>query len=143
MTPDAAREKFTTARSAHLATADSSGTPHLVPIVFALHSNQIAFAIDHKPKRTQNLRRLRNIAQNDRVSVLVDHYDEDWTQLWWSRADGRATISHDPPAQWLTRLTTRYPQYAETPPQGPLVLITVERWQGWSYQAAGHDGVPR
>jgi PPOX class probable F420-dependent enzyme len=130
-----ARAKFLTARSAKLATADGQGVPHLVPIVFAIDGDVIAFAVDHKPKRTTDLRRLRNIAGNDRVCVLVDHYADDWAHLWWARADGRATPVTDDTARerWLDRLAERYEQYAERRPEGPVVAITVERWSGWAH----------
>lgn len=127
----AARERFVAARTAALATVDAAGTPHLVPIVFTVDGNVLAFAVDHKPKTTTNLRRLRNIAENDRVCLLVDHYDDDWSRLWWVRADGRAAVAEDP-ARWIERLADRYAQYRERPPQGPVVTITVDRWRGWS-----------
>ncbi|MEU7899761.1 TIGR03668 family PPOX class F420-dependent oxidoreductase [Nonomuraea sp. NPDC049152] len=132
----AARERFAAARTATLATADSQGTPHLVPIVFAVQDDQIAFAVDHKPKKTPDLRRLRNIVANERVCLLVDHYDEDWSRLWWARADGRAAIVEDPSerATWIARLGERYEPYRSRPPEGPVVVITVDRWSGWSYQ---------
>lgn len=76
------------ARVAHLATTGADGQPHLVPVTFALvtssSADRIAIAVDQKPKTTVALRRLRNIAENPLVSLLCDHYDEDWTQLWWS-----------------------------------------------------------
>ncbi|MGV9309602.1 TIGR03668 family PPOX class F420-dependent oxidoreductase [Nonomuraea sp. NPDC003727] len=132
-----ARDRFMTARTATLATADTGGVPHLVPIVFAAHDDLIAFAVDHKPKRSADLRRLRNIAVNERVSLLVDHYEEDWSRLWWARADGRAAIVGDPAesARWIARLAERYAPYRSRPPEGPVVTIAVERWSGWS--AAG------
>jgi PPOX class probable F420-dependent enzyme len=130
-----ARARFGAARVARLATADGLGRPHLVPVTFDVDGDTVAFAIDHKPKRTTNLRRLRNIAANDRVCLLVDHYDDDWSQLWWVRADGRARIVEDGEAREraLTRLAERYRQYRDRPPQGPVVLIAVESWTGWSY----------
>jgi PPOX class probable F420-dependent enzyme len=130
-----ARARFGAARVARLATVDELGRPHLVPVTFDVDGDTISFAIDHKPKRTANLRRLRNIAANDRVCLLVDHYDDDWSQLWWVRADGRARTIGDGEAREraLTRLAERYRQYRDRPPQGPVVLIAVESWTGWSY----------
>ena len=133
-----ARARFGAARVARLATVDELGRPHLVPVTFDVDGDTVSFAIDHKPKRTTDLRRLRNIAADDRVCLLVDHYDDDWSQLWWVRADGRARIVEDGEAREvreraLARLAERYRQYRDRPPQGPVVLITVESWTGWSY----------
>ncbi|OUC82524.1 TIGR03668 family PPOX class F420-dependent oxidoreductase [Streptosporangium minutum] len=130
-----ARARFRDARVARLATADAHGRPHLVPVTFDLDGDTVAFAVDHKPKRTTDLRRLRNIAANDRVCLLVDHYDDDWTRLWWVRADGRARVAGDGAdrERALARLAERYPQYRDRPPRGPVVLIAVESWTGWSY----------
>jgi PPOX class probable F420-dependent enzyme len=88
-------------------------------------------AVDGKPKRSRALRRLANIAANPRVSVLADHYEGDWSRLWWVRADGTARVTDESPAG-LAALTARYPQYREAPPAGPFVEITVERWSAWS-----------
>ncbi|MGX6606418.1 TIGR03668 family PPOX class F420-dependent oxidoreductase [Micromonosporaceae bacterium Da 78-11] len=128
MTP---AELFATARVARLATVDAGGAPHLVPIVFAVVGDRIHTAVDAKPKRTRALKRLANIAAEPRVSVLADTYDEDWAQLWWVRADGTARV-HDVSAEGLAALTERYPQYRGTPPPGPFLEITVERWSSWS-----------
>ena len=136
-----ARARFGAARVARLATVDELGRPHLVPVTFDVDGDTVSFAIDHKPKRTTDLRRLRNIAADDRVCLLVDHYDDDWSQLWWVRADGRARIVEDGDdsgadearERALTRLAERYPQYRDRPPRGPVVLIAVESWTGWSY----------
>ncbi len=137
LSDDEARQRFSAARVARLATVDpTSGQPHLVPIVFAVHEDQAAFAIDFKPKKSlSNLRRLRNIEANPAVSLLVDHYADDWTQLWWVRIDGRATIlapdsaAADAPRSWLT---AKYPQYQEVTPPGPVVLINITNWSAWS-----------
>ncbi|GIH75369.1 TIGR03668 family PPOX class F420-dependent oxidoreductase [Planobispora longispora] len=133
-----ARRRFALARVAQLATADRHGVPHLVPVTYAADGDTIVFAVDHKPKRTMDLRRLRNIAENDRVCLLVDHYDDDWSRLWWARADGRAAIAEDPAARAhaLALLTARYAQYRARPPEGPVVSVTVESWRGWSYTDA-------
>lgn len=125
MTP---AELFATARVARLATVTPGGAPHLVPIVFALVGDVIHTAVDAKPKRHRGLQRLANIAHEPRVSVLADHYDEDWSALWWARADGVATVTDVPePA-----LVDRYPQYEVTPPPGPFLRIVVHRWTSWS-----------
>jgi PPOX class probable F420-dependent enzyme len=117
----------------------AQGQPHLVPVTFALApetpSPVAVFAIDHKPKTTTNLRRLRNIAATGRVSLLADVYDEDWTQLWWVRADGAARILTETPdrAAPIAWLTAKYPQYHNDPPQGPVVRIEVDTLAGWSW----------
>jgi len=123
-------ERFAGCRVARLATAGPGGVPHLVPIVFALAGDVIHTAVDEKPKSTRRLKRLANIAANPRVSVLADHYEDDWSRLWWVRADGVARILESSPVG-LAALVERYPQYRETPPPGPFLEITVERWSGW------------
>jgi PPOX class probable F420-dependent enzyme len=125
------RFAFGEARVARLATVDATGAPHLVPIVFALAGELIHTAVDAKPKRHHRLRRLANIAHEPRVSVLVDHYDDDWTLLWWVRADGLARVA-DTSAEALAALTAKYPQYRVTPPPGPFLTIEVRRWSSWS-----------
>ncbi len=134
MTPDEARARFEGTRFAHLATADEDGVPHLIPIVFALDGDRIVTAVDAKPKRRRRLRRLVNIAANPRVSVLVDRYHEDWGRLWWARAEGVASIvaRGSELERALELLRARYPQYAEVALDGPAIVITVERWSGWS-----------
>jgi PPOX class probable F420-dependent enzyme len=132
---DESRERFTAARVARLATATAVGQPHLVPIVFGVSGDVIYTAVDAKPKSTTSLRRLANIAANPKVSILVDQYAEDWTQLWWTRADGAARIIEiDEPeaAAALSLLVARYAVYRTAPPPGPMIAIDVERWSGWS-----------
>lgn len=114
---------------ARLATVSGDGSPHLVPIVYALSDGRIVSAVDHKPKSTTTLRRLDNIAVNPFVCVLVDEYDEDWTRLWWARADGWARVIDD---YDLAPLIARYEQYGSHPPPGPAIVIEVDRWSGWS-----------
>ncbi|MDT4915893.1 MAG: hypothetical protein QOH89_593 [Pseudonocardiales bacterium] len=130
------RERFASARVARLATVGADGRPHIVPIVFALAGDVLYTAVDDKPKSTAALRRLDNIAADPRVAVLADHYADDWTQLWWVRADGTARVVDGADAETgVQLLTDRYPQYRLTPPPGPVVAIRVQRWTGW--QAAG------
>ena len=99
------------------------------------HHSHASYA-EHKAKIQTRLRRLENIAAEPRVSLLVDAYDEDWSQLWWARADGRAEVVTAPDAELRDALVQRYRQYDDAPPRGPYVVIGVERWSGWS---AGPD----
>ncbi|MEX2419770.1 MAG: TIGR03668 family PPOX class F420-dependent oxidoreductase [Acidimicrobiia bacterium] len=129
------RERAETVRVARLATIGASGAPHLVPIVFALEDDRIITPIDHKPKRSPRLARLANIAAEPRVAVLFDHYDDDWSRLWWVRADGVATVltPGGPRHQDATRLLARrYEQYSGYPLDGPIIEITVTRWSAWA-----------
>jgi PPOX class probable F420-dependent enzyme len=128
------RNRFAAARVAHLATADSEGRPHVVPVVFALDGDTIYFAVDQKPKQTRELKRLRNIATNPSVAMLVDHYEEDWNALWWVRADGSARVLDPGPEseRAIELLVQRHAQYRAQPPPGPAVAIAVHRWSAWS-----------
>jgi PPOX class probable F420-dependent enzyme len=121
---------FGDARVARLATVGADGAPHLVPIVFAVTGDVIHSAVDAKPKRHNRLRRLANIAHEPRVSVLADHYDDDWSLLWWVRADGVASVHAESP-DGLAALAAKYPQYQVTPPPGPYLRITVTKWSRW------------
>ncbi|WP_410615197.1 TIGR03668 family PPOX class F420-dependent oxidoreductase [Amycolatopsis sp. lyj-109] len=126
-----ARARFAAARVARLATVSADGVPHLVPVTFAVHDDSVVFAVDHKPKSTTALRRLRNIAENPAVCFLADGYSEDWSELWWARADGVARVlpAHAGPAEWLV---AKYEQYAARPPEHAVVLTDVHTWSGWS-----------
>ena len=144
MDPANARELLASATVARLATVGSTGAPHLVPITFALvDEGTLVTAVDHKPKRTRALQRLANISHNPQVSVLADHYDDDWSQLWWVRADGLARISEAAPAGAAEALAARYPQYRTRPPRGPFIVIEVQRLSGWSatYSADGSNAL--
>ena len=86
------RERVRTARVARLATTDPDGRPHLVPIVFVLDGQTLYSAIDAKPKRSRRLRRVANARERPSVTVLVDHYEDDWGRLWWVSLRGRARV---------------------------------------------------
>jgi PPOX class probable F420-dependent enzyme len=133
MSQERARARFVASRVARLATTGADGQPHLVPVTFALRGDIVVTAVDHKPKSTRDLRRLRNIAANPRVCLLADQYDEDWSSLWWARADGLARIVTEPDefAPTLDWLAAKYPQYQAQPPTGPAIVINVDRWTGW------------
>ena len=135
LTEDVCRTRATGERLAHLATVSATGHPHLVPITFVASNSHVAFGIDEKPKSTSDLKRLRNIQANPRVAVLWDRYDEDWSQLWWVRADGNAKVE-DHGAQWeetWSALEEKYEQYQGLRRAGPVVLIEVRRWRGWGH----------
>lgn len=133
MTPDEARSRFAAARVARLATVGPDAAPHLVPVTFAVDGERIVTAIDAKPKRGGRPRRLANVAANPRVSLLVDHEDEDWRRLWWVRADGVANLVGGPQMERAFELLRdRYPQYASVELIGPAIVVAVERWVGWS-----------
>jgi len=138
VTAGEARRRFAAARVARLATADLEGRPHLVPIVFALAGETLYSVVDAKPKRTTELRRLRNVRSNPSVSLLVDHYDDaDWSALWWVRADGAARVldlAEDEARTAVQLLAERHPQQRAA---GPVLAVDVERWSGWSARAAG------
>jgi PPOX class probable F420-dependent enzyme len=132
--PAAARALFETARVARLATVGAGVRPHIVPITFALEADTLYTAVDDKPKRTRRLRRLENIGANEHVSVLVDHYEDDWSRLWWARGDGVARIvapGHPERHHAVELLQRRYGQYRERPPAGPAIAVAVLRWSGW------------
>jgi PPOX class probable F420-dependent enzyme len=132
------RDRLASARIARLATVDRSGAPHLVPITFAVTGDRVITAIDHKPKRSPRLRRLANIAVEPRVSVLADHYEDDWDRLWWVRVDGIASVLAPGVADHQAMsalLADKYPEYLHNPIAGPIIDIRVTVWAGWS--AAG------
>jgi len=139
--PAEARARFAEARVARLATVSAAGLPHLVPITFAVIGERIVFVVDHKPKSTTRLRRLDNIAAQPAVCVLADLYADDWTRLWWARADGTATV-HATDADAIDALAARYPAYAERRPDGPVVSVKVTAWTGWAAIASPGDAGP-
>ena len=128
------RRRINASMVARLATVGRDGRPHIVPITFALGDDAIYFSVDFKPKKTADLQRLRNIEANPAVAVLIDHYEEDWTKLWWVRVDGSARIVIDGSEfdRAIALLTERYAQYRSARPEGPAVVITIERMTGWS-----------
>jgi PPOX class probable F420-dependent enzyme len=125
-----ARELFAASPVARLATVSATGEPHIVPIVFAVDGDMIYSAVDGKRKRLRSLKRLANIGANPRVSVLVDSYSPDWSQLWWVRADGICSI-HESSAPAVSSLRAKYPQYSEVTLDGPFLHIEVTRWSHW------------
>jgi PPOX class probable F420-dependent enzyme len=125
------------AKVARLATVTVDGKPHVVPCCFALAADRsVAWsAVDGKPKSTAALRRLDNIAANPAAALLVDHYADDWSELWWVRVDGSAAVVTDEVerGEALDLLAERYPQYRAARPEGPVIRLTLQRWSGWAY----------
>ena len=128
------RTRFASAPVARLATVGADGRPHIVPVCFVLDEQTLYFAVDSKPKRTTNLQRLRNIAANPAVSILVDHYEDDWTRLWWVRVDGDARVVTDEveARKAVKLLIARYSQYRANAPAGPVVAVAIGAVTGWS-----------
>jgi PPOX class probable F420-dependent enzyme len=126
------------ARVARLGTADTAGRPLVVPVCYAFDGAWIYSAIDRKPKRTRELRRVRNIRENPHVSLVVDEYHEEWRRLCWVIVEGRADSLTGGPefAQAMDLLVAKYPQYRtlgferET---GTVIRVTPERLLTWRY----------
>ncbi len=128
-----ARERVAHARVARLATVRPDGSPHVVAVTFALDGDTVVTAVDDKPKRTWALQRLRNIDENPAAGLLVDHYEEDWSRLWWVRLDGTAVVVRDEPRRTalLPPLVAKYVHYRESPPAGPVIVLTVRSVTTW------------
>lgn len=134
-----ARDRFERSKVARLASVSRESRPHLVPVTYAIGHDPgsggevIVTAVDHKPKSTASLKRLRNITDNPNVALLADHYADDWSQLWWVRVDGRAELdeaaSHP---EFVDALAAKYTQYEHQRPSGTLIIVHVQRWSGWS-----------
>jgi PPOX class probable F420-dependent enzyme len=137
MTEEEARQRIAAARVGRLASIDDEGRPHVVPICFALDGIRVVSAVDAKPKQTLQLRRLENVRRRPDVQVLVDHYDEDWTSLWWLRIAGRASVIEYgvERERAVDLLAVKYPQYEEQRPRGPVLVIDIARITSW--HAAG------
>jgi len=128
-------------RIGHLATADAHAVPHVVPVCFAVSQGTLYITIDEKPKRrpASSLKRLRNIAGNPAVAVVIDSYDEDWSRLGWVMLRGRAEIlaggAEHETAQVLLR--SRYPQLATMQIEHhPVIALRIERVTSWGNLSA-------
>jgi PPOX class probable F420-dependent enzyme len=132
--PSLLREKVAGSRVARLATTDPDGRPHLVPIVFALHDDTLYTAVDAKPKRSRTLRRIENARERPEVTLLVDHFEDDWNKLWWVRVRGSARVldDGDEARRALAMLAEKYDAYRDQPPAPPVLAIDAHEWRGWS-----------
>ncbi|MCW3841075.1 TIGR03668 family PPOX class F420-dependent oxidoreductase [Micromonospora yasonensis] len=134
MPADELRQRVGSARVARLATVGTDSRPHLVPVSFVLLGDVVYHAVDEKPKRHRQLRRLENIRATGHACLLVDEYDEDWSRLWWVRLDGHGWLVEDQAEEAAARaaLADKYPQYVRRPPAGPVVAVRVTHWSAWS-----------
>ncbi|MCA1830170.1 MAG: TIGR03668 family PPOX class F420-dependent oxidoreductase [Actinomycetota bacterium] len=130
--PPQAHALLVDARRAVLSTLTRDGTPHAVPICFAIRGEELVMEVDDKPKRTTSLARLDNIRSDPRVAVLVDRWDEEWTHLAWVMVRGIARVEE--PGSATDPLRAKYPQYNETAVTGPVIAIRpgVINWWSWS-----------
>lgn len=137
MTEDEARQRVVAARVGRLASIGVDGRPHVVPVCFALDGARVVSAVDGKPKRTLQLRRLENVRRDPRVQLLVDHYDEDWSLLWWVRISGDASVIERGALRddAIDLLAHKYRQYRHQRPSGPALVIDVTAISSWD--AAG------
>jgi PPOX class probable F420-dependent enzyme len=122
------------ARVGRLATVDAGGNPHVVPVCFAVDGDTVYWAVDHKPKASRRLRRLANIEVHPVAELVVDHFAEDWSELWWVRVSADAEVLQ-PGAETeraLDLLAAKYEHYRERRPDGPVVRLAVRRWRGWA-----------
>ena len=129
------RQRAVEARVGRLATVTADGRPHVVPCCFAIDGDVLYSPIDDvKPKSTLVLRRLDNIRHRPAVTVLIDQYAEDWTQLWWVRLDGNADLvpaGTQPHGKGWDLLATKYAQYRRPPTSGVMITVEVLTWRAW------------
>jgi PPOX class probable F420-dependent enzyme len=133
--PEVMRSRVAAAPVARLATLRPDGTPRLVPITFVLLDGLICSAVDEvKPKTTTRLARLTDVERDPRVGIVVDHYADDWSALWWVRVDGTAAVhgGGELCERALAALVAKYPPYGVASPSGPVLVVTPTRWAGWS-----------
>lgn len=132
-----AQQRFVDAqRVARFASSDAHNQPHVLPVCYALLGESAYFSIDEKPKcaGARRLKRLRNIAHNPRVALVVDRYEDDWSRLGWVMLRGCAEVldagaEHDA-AQ--AELRARYPQYQSMRLENlPVVAIRIESVASW------------
>jgi PPOX class probable F420-dependent enzyme len=127
------RERVRAARVGRLATVTPGGWPHVVPCCYAVDGDTVVSAVDAKPKSTLALRRLANLRAHPRASLLVDHYEDDWTALWWVRVDGVSRVLEGGADRdrALDLLAAKYEQYRRQRPPGAVIAIEITGWRAW------------
>jgi PPOX class probable F420-dependent enzyme len=121
------------ARVGRFASLGPRGAPHIVPVTFAIVDRFVVHMVDYKPKTTTRLQRLKNIEAAPTASLLVDHYDEDWSNLWWVRVDGAVVVEADGDRWERARsaLAAKYSRYREMPPNGPAICLAMDKVTYW------------
>ena len=144
MTDEQAKQRFANARVARLATVDAHNRPHLVPVCFAVDetTGTVYSAVDAKPKKSppEGLKRIRNLRENPRVSIVIDEYQEDWTKLRYVIIQGRADLLTDGPqfAHGVDLLVAKYSQYRAlglARERGLMIRVTPSRVSAWQYSS--------
>jgi PPOX class probable F420-dependent enzyme len=127
------RARVAEAPVGRLATVGRDGRPHVVPCCFVLVDDSIYSAVDGKPKTTLALRRLDNLRANPAATLLVDHYADDWSTLWWVRVDGVGRVLERGPEHdaALVALTEKYDQYRTIPIPGAVLALDITTWTAW------------
>ena len=116
----------------HLGVTDNAGCPRVLPVTYAIHQGAAWTAVDNKPKRSRELARVRWLRERPDAGLTVDLYDDDWTRLQWVQLVGQMIVHDGPPADAvLAALTSRYPQYRDDPPPGPLLQLVIKRSVCW------------
>jgi PPOX class probable F420-dependent enzyme len=130
--PDA-RTRLGLARVGRLATV-GPGAPHVVPCCFVVDEGVAYSAVDDKPKRTWRLQRLVDVSAHPYATLLVDHYDEDWSALWWIRVSGPARVitNGEEHVHAIALLRSKYPQYRSHALTGPVLALELEEWRTWA-----------
>lgn len=133
--PPKAKNFIDQARVGHLATADASGQPSVIPICF-VHAHPYLYSlIDNKPKKKPGgggLKRVKNLMENPQVAVVVDRWDEDWGRIGWVLLRGQAKVLESCPEGVLQLLREKYPQYRDPSLDGqPVICITIASFRVW------------
>jgi PPOX class probable F420-dependent enzyme len=133
MDPALVTQRVELARVGRLGTITAAGRPHLVPVCFTLRDDIAYTAVDAKPKSTLDLRRLHNIDHEPAACLLVDHYDEEWAQLWWVRMDGTARVVESAAEAESAKagLRAKYSQYGRLAIPGQVIALTISGWVSW------------
>jgi PPOX class probable F420-dependent enzyme len=127
-----ARRRFAAGRVARQATVAADGRPRVVPCCFVLAGDVVYSAVDEKPKSSPDLARLRDMAVHPDVTFVVDHYEEDWDEVWWARVRGQARMAAgDEEASAVVLLREKYPQY-QAHQLARVVAVDVIEMKGWT-----------